>query len=67
MLTKNFPSKIIIIELFLTMSKFHDVPMSHSKVFGNYDSQRLKLRLKTTIFFEVNLRGNKNIKYFLLW
>ena len=38
--------------------------MSHSKVFGNKDSQRLKLRLKTTILFEVNLRGNKNIIVF---
>jgi len=64
MLAKNFPSKIIIVELFLTMSKFHDVHMSHSSV--PKDFQRLKLRLKTTILFEVNLRGNKNIKYLLL-
>jgi len=35
MLAKNFPSKIIIIELFLTMSQVHDVHMSHSKMFGN--------------------------------
>jgi len=32
MLAKNFPSKMINLELFLTMSKFHDVHMCHSSV-----------------------------------
>jgi len=32
MLAKNFPSKMISIELFLTLSKFHDVHMCHSSV-----------------------------------
>jgi len=35
MLAKTFPSKIIIIELFLTMSYSHDVHMSNLKVLGN--------------------------------
>jgi len=35
MLAKNFPSKIIIIEFFLMVSKFHDVHMSQSEMFGN--------------------------------
>ena len=27
---------------------------------------KTEIKVKTTILFEVNLRGNKNIKYFLL-
>jgi len=51
MLAKNFPSKITIIELFITMSSFHDVHMSHSKVFGNYDSQKTEIKVKNYYTF----------------